>query len=550
MKKIVGFFVCMLLIVTAGMPLFETYFTSARQSLNTSEKIFPRNDVLSIPYTSIKSNNNENGPSPGLNETSEYMIGDIAIGVIFLESAGSGEDWTTTEQNNVIQKIQWSNIWWSVQYNYIPPNPKMSWTVEWNYNIPVSLEPINYPSACTNNIYEQQWVNESMASLGFNSGNWFNRVRSYNNDLRSRKNTDWAFTVFVIDSSNDADGCFTDNYWGYAYYGYFIVITYDCGPWTHNAFDRNFLHETAHIFWATDEYNSKKEYSGYLNANDNDGSGGLMDQPLAYLLSQGTKEQLGWRDTDSDGLLDIIDTNPDTMLNSYIPNPTSNTILTYTGMATVIPYTNKNPQPSNSKNNVTINTISNVEYRIDAGTWTNAQPTDGLFNSAIESYTFTTSNLSLGQHTIETRAIDSVGNRDISLAQDTVTIITNNAPNKPTITGPTTGDAGSIYTYTGTAIDPDGDQIYYWFDWGDGTNSGWFDPVTSGTPKTATHLWATAGNYEIKVQVKDTTGLLSVWSDPLPIKMPYSYKPILHFLELFFQQFLKTFPLLRQLISY
>ena len=44
-------------------------------------------------------------PSPGLHETSEYMIGSVAVSVIFMESDGSidpsSEDWTTDEEIQV-----------------------------------------------------------------------------------------------------------------------------------------------------------------------------------------------------------------------------------------------------------------------------------------------------------------------------------------------------------------------------------------------------------------------------------------------------------------
>ena len=60
----------------------------------------------------------------------------------------------------------------------------------------------------------------------------------------------------------------------------------------------------------------------------------------------------------------------------------------------------------------------------------------------------------------------------------------------------------------------------YWFDWGDGTNSGWVGPYASGATVSATHSWTSQGSYQIKVKAKDTSDTESVWSDPLAVSMP------------------------------
>jgi len=95
------------------------------------------------------------------------------------------------------------------------------------------------------------------------------------------------------------------------------------------------------------------------------------------------------------------------------------------------------------------------------------------------------------------------------------------APAKPaTPSGPASGGAGTTYTYTTSTTDPDGDDVYYLFDWGDETYSGWVGPYASGATGSASHEWTTQGDYEIRVVAKDDHGVTSVWSDPLPITMP------------------------------
>jgi hypothetical protein len=102
-----------------------------------------------------------------------------------------------------------------------------------------------------------------------------------------------------------------------------------------------------------------------------------------------------------------------------------------------------------------------------------------------------------------------------------ITIITNNPPEKPaTPTGPASGKPGTSYLYTTSTTDPDGDQVFYMWDWGDGNFSDWIGPFNSGASATATYSWTEQGTYSIKVKAKDTFGDESVWSDPLPITMP------------------------------
>ncbi len=74
----------------------------------------------------------------------------------------------------------------------------------------------------------------------------------------------------------------------------------------------------------------------------------------------------------------------------------------------------------------------------------------------------------------------------------------NQAPNKPAKPGgPTSGTTGTSYTFTASTTDPDGDQVEYWFDWGDTTNSGW---VSTGS---ATHTWTNKNTYSITVKARD-----------------------------------------------
>ena len=126
----------------------------------------------------------------------------------------------------------------------------------------------------------------------------------------------------------------------------------------------------------------------------------------------------------------------------------------------------------------------------------------------------------------------------------------NDNPNKPTVAGPISGKTGNTYTYTAYTTDPNGDKIYYWFDWGDGTDSGWIGPFNSGQTTSASHVWDTQGSYQVKVKAKDEYDDESVWSDPLSISMPKNRLLLRYLLFLkFLEQHPCFFPILREALE-
>jgi hypothetical protein len=102
-----------------------------------------------------------------------------------------------------------------------------------------------------------------------------------------------------------------------------------------------------------------------------------------------------------------------------------------------------------------------------------------------------------------------------------------NPPEKPsTPAGPTNGGIGKELTYTTLTTDPENDEVYYMFDWGDGTTSGWIGPFDSGAIASATNTFTVEGTYSIKVVAKDDHGKVSSWSDELAVTLPRN-KPII-----------------------
>jgi hypothetical protein len=94
-------------------------------------------------------------------------------------------------------------------------------------------------------------------------------------------------------------------------------------------------------------------------------------------------------------------------------------------------------------------------------------------------------------------------------------------PDKPsTPKGPDSGSVGVQYTYSTSTSDPDNDNIYYKFDWGDGSDSGWLGPYESGEICEAKHIWTKKASYEIKSRAKDTHELISEWSETFKVNIP------------------------------
>jgi hypothetical protein len=126
-----------------------------------------------------------------------------------------------------------------------------------------------------------------------------------------------------------------------------------------------------------------------------------------------------------------------------------------------------------------------------------------------------------------------------------------NPPLKPSVpNGPPSGNVGTEYTYTSSTTDPDGDKLYYLFDWDDGTTSGWIGPFNSGSTASAKKTWNKQGTYQIKVAAKDIHGKIGSWSDPLEVTMPKSKTfNIDSFLIYFLEKHPNMFPILRNILG-
>jgi PKD repeat protein len=93
-------------------------------------------------------------------------------------------------------------------------------------------------------------------------------------------------------------------------------------------------------------------------------------------------------------------------------------------------------------------------------------------------------------------------------------IIENTPPDRPSApSGPHLGHPGISYTYYASTADPNGDQITYVFDWGDG-NTSMTEAVGSGETVFRPHEWAKSGEYSVRVNATDANDASSEWSEP------------------------------------
>jgi outer membrane protein assembly factor BamB len=128
-------------------------------------------------------------------------------------------------------------------------------------------------------------------------------------------------------------------------------------------------------------------------------------------------------------------------------------------------------------------------------------------------------------------------------------IIHNQPPSTPTIDGTISGKIKQNYEYTIVSTDPEDNNISYYVTWGDGTNSGWIGPFTSGEEQTVSHTWDKKGTYTIQVKARDNYSAESDWGT-LIVTMPFSYEPQYPFIQWLLEHFPNAFPILRHLLGY
>jgi hypothetical protein len=321
-------------------------------------------------------------------DTAEFMLGDVSVAVVLMESNGeidaNREDWQPQEIENVKQAIRDGLIWWENLLAAQASVHTLKFHPDFTYAdrpIQTGYEPISRPSDDYG-----LWIEDFFSQVGLGEdGSVSARIRQFNNELRLEHQTHWAFTIFVVDADEDADkqfdpkGSFEQSF---AFAGGRFFVTTSQRP------AATIAHETAHMFWAMDEYPGSRTYfdrRGYYNTQNLNASDGntnpdsrvrsLMDSAVTgYALSAvstSALEMIGWRDSDHDGIFDMLDV-AHLLVGAGNLDPTMRQYA-FEGRAQVQTLPNLNS--SGTGNDMTINRIDRIEVRFDEAAWqTVAEP--------------------------------------------------------------------------------------------------------------------------------------------------------------------------------
>lgn len=397
--------VSMGVLIALAIPSLGLFETARADESGLREGQFEAPDTAPLAATL---QNADTSLAPGFYQTSEFMLGRVAVGVILPESDGTIDsnlsDWTAAQRQQVLDKVKRGLNWWS----QLSPEAHLTFVIDDHASTPIATgyEPIGHPQN-----EEGMWIGDVLGKLGYADGSYWNRARTYVNDLRKTYDTDWAFAVFVVNSTGDADGAFADRYFAYAYVGGpFLVMTSDNAGYGIGNMDAITAHETGHIFRALDQYGAANvactTRSGYLGVETQNGEhagcasnvpsimrGGISPY-AANAIDPYARGQIGWRDSDGDGIYDPVDTIPTLTITA---STQAGNVWSYAGRATDDPY------PSTLRPAVTINEVV-VEYSIDGGKWTLTQPADGAYDSPDEPFTLTLQLADSGNHHVGLRA--------------------------------------------------------------------------------------------------------------------------------------------------
>jgi len=227
------------------------------------------------------------------------------------------------------------------------------------------------------------------------------------------------------------------------------------------------------------------------------GDGTSTSQHSTHLFSDNGIYSVSLEVTDSNGEIDI---------KTRIVN-----VLNIPPLANI---TEINPNPALYENTISFEGFgTDVDGTIIAYNWSSSL--DGLLNT---SDSFETDELSIGIHNITFMVQDD--DEDWSEPVNETLIVTENLPpNAPTITGVEEGKASKEYQYNFVSVDQEGDDVYYYIDWGDNETEDWLGPYESGQSIDVAHTWDEEGFFVIKAKAKDINGAESDWAT-LEVEMP------------------------------
>jgi len=368
------------------------------------ERLESRNLMSAVPL----------GATP--EDTGEFLLGRIAVVPVLFESNGAvdpnRQNWTPSEITAAVEKVRAGVQWWADTLDTLDTVHELEFVIDDSFaRTPFSTpyEPIDRRSQDA-----PLYITPFIRAQGIQDATSLDdAIHQFNHAARIRNNTDWAFTVFMIDSSDDADGQFapgSEFSIAHAFPGGLYIVSPSTRPVS------TITHETGHIFWARDEYpggGSWTDRRGYynaqnLNAADNRTPGFVQEVSImragsvltesfnTRYLPASTRAMIGWLDSDGDGIFDVADV--PLHLEGDGRYESSRGVFTFDGNARAVPLPNRNS--SGPQNDITLNRVDRIEYRVDGGDWQTATVVDAQVATISFALTIDPFN------TIELRAID------------------------------------------------------------------------------------------------------------------------------------------------
>ena len=423
-------------------------FMAAKTEAQPSHAEPPQDDALEPPSDDmpLRATESLGCPAGGPSQmVSEFMLAAVSLNVILPESTGAidadTEDWDSAREAQVLAGVV-AGTQWLLERAPSGPGVALSFTYHLysgrtdarattSYEpITRSADPVHEPG-----VGEGLWTNEILNAFGYSAlpDRW-TKARAFDNDTRIADGTNWAVTVFVADSLNDADGRFTDGRFAYTWQpGSHIVMTYDNSGWGITRMGSVFAHELCHAFWAKDEYAgsgcSCTQSSGYLDASNGNCAATCQTSLStcvmrstdlsgdAGIVCAETARQIGWADGDGNGVPDSVQAPPFTQLDA--PALQSGQV-TLGGWAQVQAAPNLNPSPMAYTCPITVARVADVQVRLNGGPWQETIPLGGAFTGQDTSFTYTSGTLSAGTYTVDTRTLDTLGQEQITSTTFTV----------------------------------------------------------------------------------------------------------------------------------
>ena len=380
-------------------------------------------------------------------DTSELMIGRVAVPILFPESDGSYDanlyDWTPALRDSVIRSATRGLLKWTALA--AARDVPLTFLIEVHPSLPTGYEPITRTVA-----QEEDWIADALKPLAGYGGEGEKEAYDVANAARARLGTQWAALIFAVQNDKDPDGTFPDGFIAHANLG---------GPWyvvpVNNlntqsaALDFYMEHEMTHLFWALDEFPSNSAWwsctltTGYFNwpnSNSSIPTSGYCGEDDRCLMKgnypdsvcASTLGQVGWADRDLSGTLDLFETRPSVRTDSLHYGNMPGVPIHVTGIVGDVAFPNLNPFLFGAGDSITIATIDSLWYRIDGSAWTPLGSDDGVLDTGSERFSLTL-NLPVGDHVLFLLARNSSGLT--GLAPDSVAVVVSGSSGPPGVGG-------------------------------------------------------------------------------------------------------------------